>query len=258
MRTLISRYFPLILLGLAALFLARYAATQAADPPLKVTPDTTDPSTLTVAVTIDDDQNATDGKVGITMQFATDEILDPKNYIQFMHGEEVSCNGVQLMFNDPNYTARVTRPDPGEFFTCVYTRNGQPYQLMHLPARTNLILPLLKPPLLLDMKLQNSNFDIYYHADMTLPLCQMNVTLSDSSTSNSIRFTESRSGVFPTSITTFSGVGSLILTRMCPAHSRGIQTESDTVDPHAAIPLDSVDITYKSTYRLYETWEPPA
>ena len=259
MQKAISRYFPLLLLGLAALFLARYAATQAADPPLKVTPDTTDPSTLTVAVTIDDEQNATDEKVGITMLFATDEISDPKNYIQFMHGEEVSCNGVQLMFNDPNYTARVTRPDPGEFFTCVYTRNGQPYQLMHLPARTNLILPLLKPPLLLNMKLPDSNFDIYYHADETLPLCQMNVTLSDSSkTINIPPFPESRSGVYTTPITTLSGVGSLILMRTCFTPLKGIQTASDTVDPHAAIPLDSVDITYKSTYRLYETWEPPA
>ena len=175
-----------------------------------------------------------------------------------MHGEEVSCNGVQLMFNDPNYTARVTRPDPGEFFTCVYTRNGQPYQLMHLPARTNLILPLLKPPLLLNMKLQNSNFDIYYHADMTLPPCQMNATLSDGSTTTSKGFTESRSGVYTTLITSLSGVGSLILMRTCFTPLKGIQTASDTVDPHAAIPLDRVDIMYTSTYRLYETWEPPA
>src|SRR5437588_12929516 len=105
MQTSISRIFPLLLLGLAALFLVTYVATRAADPPMQVTPDTTDPSTLKVAVTIDDDQNATDGKVGITMQFATDEISTPTNFIQLIPGESVSCNDTPLAFNSPNYTA---------------------------------------------------------------------------------------------------------------------------------------------------------
>jgi hypothetical protein len=253
MRTLISRYFPLILLGLAVLFLARYAATQAADPPTQVTPDTTDPSTLKVMVAIDDDQNATDGKVGITMLFATDEISDV-NSIKFIHGESVSCNNTPLTLNNSNYTARVTRPGINGYFTCIYTRNGQPYQFVHLSVRSLLKTPLLYIP-------QNP-FNIYYNPDKSDPqlsLCQMNVTLSDRSTTINIPpFPESRSGDYTTSITTLSGVGSLILTRMCPAHLRGIQTESDTVDPHAAIPLDRVDIMYTSTYRLYETWEPPA
>ena len=254
MRTSFPRNFPLLLLSFVVMILSSCAGLAAADPlPIKVTPDTTDPSTLKVTVTIDDDQNTTDEKVGITMQFATDEITDPKNYIQFMHGEEVSCNGVQLMFNDPNYTARVPRPPTGEFFNCIYTRNGQSYQFMHLPARTE-----LNPPPLLNGNLQDSNFDIHYTPDAALPPCKMNVTLRDSSMTNSNDFTESRSGVYMTSITSLSGVGSLILTRTCFTHLKGIQTASDTVDPHAAIPLDSVDITYNSTYRLYETWEPPA
>ena len=254
MQTFFSRFFPLLLLGLAALFLASYAATHAADPsPIKVTPDTTDPSTLKVTVTINDDQNATDWRVGITMQFATDEISDPKNYIQFIHGEEVFCNGVQLMFNDPNYTARVTRPGAGGFFTCIYMRNGHSYQFMRLPARTD-----LNPPLLMNTDLNNPNFDIHYNADKTLAPCGMHVDLSDNHSTISKDFTESRSGVYTTSITGLSGVGSLTLKRMCQAHPRGIQTASDTVDPHAAIPLDRVDITYTSTYMLCETWEPPA
>jgi hypothetical protein len=251
MRTTFSRYFLLLLLGLVALVLSSCASVFAADPPPQVTPDTTDPSTLKVAITIDDEQNATDRKVGFTMQFATDEINNT-NFIQFTNGETLTCNDTTLTFNSPNYTARVTRPASNGYFNCYYyyKRNGKSYQFVHLNVRSLLNTPLLYIP-------QNP-FDIYYTPDTTLPLCPMKVTLSDSSTTISNDFTESRSGVFRTSITTLSGVGSLILKRICQAHPKGIQTASDTVDPHAAIPLDRVDIMYTSTYGLYETWEPPA
>jgi hypothetical protein len=252
MRTLISRFFPLLLLGLAVLFLARYAATQAADPPTQVTPDTTDPSTLKVMVTIDDDQNATDGKVGFTMQFTTNEISDP-NFIEFTHGESVSCNNTPLTLNNSNYTARVTRPGTNGYFTCIYTRNGQPYQFVHLNVRS-----VFNAYLQTNMVLSNSNFNIHYNPDSTFPLCAMHVDLSDSSTTIPNDFTERRDGIYTTPTTRLSGVGSLILTRTCMTNEKGIQTASDTVDPHAAIPFDTVNITYKSTYRLYETWEPPA
>ena len=249
MRTTFCRYYLLLLLGLVALVLSSCASVLAADPPPQVTPDTTNPSTLKVTITIDDDQNATDGKVGFTMQFATNEISDA-NFIQFTHGESIFCNDISLTFNSPNYTARVTRPDSNSYFICYYKWNGRRYQFVHLKVRSLLKAPLLYIP-------QNP-FDIHYTPDATLPLCPMNVTLSDNSTTINTSFTESRSGVFQTSVTTLSGVGSLILTRTCTTNEKGIQTASDTVDPHVAIPLDMVNITYKSTYRLYETWEPPA
>ena len=256
MRTSYPRNFPLLLLGFVALILSSCASVLAADPPPpQVTPDTTDPSTLKVMVTIDDDQNATDGKVGFTMQFATDEINDA-NFIEFVHGESASCNDTTLTFNSPNYTARVTRPVSKSYFTCYYRRNGKSYRFIHLKVRS-----VLNAYLQTNMDLSNSNFNIHYtpdKPDSALPLCPMNVTFSDSSTTINTPFNESRSGVFPTSITTLSGVGSLILTRTCMINEKGIWTASDTVDPHAAIPLDSVNIKYKSTYRLYETWEPPA
>ncbi|HEX6479599.1 MAG TPA: hypothetical protein VF043_12200 [Ktedonobacteraceae bacterium] len=255
MRTSISRYFPLLLLGFVVLVLSSCASALAADPPPQVTPDTTDPSTLKVMVSISDDQNATDGKVGFTMQFATDEISDA-NFIEFIHGESVSCNDTPLTFNSPNYTARVTRPASDGYFTCYYVRNGKSYRFVHLKVRS-----VFNAYLQTNMVLSNSNFNIHYKSDKPdpeLPLCQMNVTLSDSSTTTNTAFKESRSGAFQASITSLSGVGSLILTRTCFTPLKGIQTASDTIDPHAAIPLDSVDITYISTYRLYETWEPPA
>ena len=63
---------------------------------------------------------------------------------------------------------------------------------------------------------------------------------------------------FTVSINSLSGVGSLIMTRTCTYNFKGIFTQSDTVDKNAAIPFDTVNITYTSTSRLYETWEPPA
>lgn len=253
MRTSFSRYYLLLLFGFVVLVLSSCAGLAAADPPAvgtKVTPDTTDPSTLKVMMTIDDDENATDGKVGITMLFATNEISE-LNHIQFLHGEKVFCNGVQLIFNDPNYSARLFRPDKS--FTCEYLRNGRSYLIIALPARS-MLSPYLPP------NAQNPNFDIHYNPDRTLPLCGMQVDLNDNNRISPIShmFTESRSGIYRTPITSLSGVGSLILTRTCETHLKGIQTPSDTVDPRAATPFDKVDITYTSTYRLYETWEPPA
>ena len=203
-------------------------------------------------MTIDDDENATDGKVGISLQFATNEINNA-NFIAFTKGEEVFCNGVQLIFNDPNYSARVLMPD--QFFRCEYVRNGRSYLIIALNVRS-----ILSPHLSPNADLQNPNFDIHYNPDRTLPLCGMQVDLSDNNRISPIShtFTESRSGVYPTQITSLSGVGSLKLIRTCGTHLKGIQTSSDTVNPRAATPFDKVDIMYISTYRLFETWEPPA
>jgi hypothetical protein len=249
MRTSFSRYSFLLLLGFVALVLNSCAGLAAADPPqvgTKVTPDTTDPSTLILTLAIDDDENATDGKVGITMVISTDEISE-RNHIQFLHGEKVFCNGVQLIFNDPNYSARLLRPD--QLFRCEYVRNGRAYSISE-PAR-----PPLKPVLSHDSKFVLS----YTPESRGLSHCQMQVDTSDANSANAPdKFTEGPSGSHQVNQGSLSGVGSLILTRTCGTHPKGIQTSSDTVDPHAATPFDRVDITYKSTYRLYETWEPPA
>src|SRR5258707_15171596 len=139
MRTSFSRYSFLLLLGFVALVLSSCAGlAAAADPPPQVTPDTTDPSTLIVMMTINDDENATDGKVGISLQFATNEIKDA-NYIGFTKGEEVFCNGARLVFNAPAYTARVSAVNG--HFTCDYVRNGKAYSISER-AR-----PLLNPHL---------------------------------------------------------------------------------------------------------------
>ncbi len=247
MRTSFSRYSFLLLLGFVALVLSSCAGlAAAADPPPKVTPDTTDPSTLKVMMTIIDEENATDGKVGISLQFATNEITNV-NYIQLMTGEEVFCNGVKLTFKDPVYTARVSAEN-GKF-TCDYIRQGRAYSISER-AR-----PSLEPALSHDNKFVLS----YTPESSGLSHCQMQVDTSDANSANAPdKFTEGPSGSHQVNQGSLSGVGSLILTRTCGTHPKGIQTSSDTVDPHAATPFDRVDITYKSTYRLYETWEPPA
>jgi hypothetical protein len=91
MRSIRFRYITLLFLGLVPILL--YArSTGASDPP--VTPDTTVPSTLQVKVTINEDQDATDGMYGmsvITLGFNTNETIPPSQVI-FINGESVSCN----------------------------------------------------------------------------------------------------------------------------------------------------------------------
>lgn len=253
MRTSFYRNFPLLLLGFVALVLSSCASVLAADPPPppQVTPDTTDASTLKVTVTIADDQNATDGKVGFTMQFATDEINDA-NFIEFIHGESVSCNDTPLIFNSPNYTARVTRPGTGGYFSCYYVRNGRSYRFVHLKVRS-----VLNASLQTKMDLSNADFNIHYTPDAGGD-CNVTAQVSDSSQKFSNPVNDLKKHSFSVTINSLSGVGSLIMTRTCTYKFKGIFTQSDTVDKHAAIPFDAVNITYTSTYRLYETWEPPA
>src|SRR5258706_4317701 len=181
MRTSFSRYSFLLLLGFVALVLSSCDLAAAADPPPKVPPDSTKPSTLRVTVTIDDEQNATDGKVGITMQFATDEIKDA-NYIEFTKGEEVLCNGARLAFNAPAYTARVSAVNG--HFTCDYVRNGKAYSISER-AR-----PLLNP------HLDHNKLLLHYNPDSrSLGYCQMQVDTSDANSANaSDKFTEGPSG----------------------------------------------------------------
>jgi len=244
MRTSFSRYSFLLLLGFVALVLSSCAGLAAADPPqvgTKVTPDTTDPSTLILTLAIDDDENATDGKVGISLKFATNEIKD-LNHIEFTKGEEVFCNGVKLTFKDPVYTARVSAEN-GKF-TCDYIRQGQSYSISE-PAR-----PLLKPVL------AHNTFVLSYTPEYKgLSHCPMRVDTSDANTTNAPdNFTEGPSGSHQVNQGSLSGVGSLILTRTCYHPLTGHATSSDTVDKHAATPFGSVMITYTSKSRLFVTW----
>src|SRR5215469_6437537 len=96
MRSYISRFSFLLLLVLVGLVASSCVM---ADPPvsantsnaptlIQALPDTTDPPTLNVTVTIKEDQNDSDGLTAITVQFSTNEIRN-QNFVQFDHGEKV-------------------------------------------------------------------------------------------------------------------------------------------------------------------------
>ena len=198
-------------------------------------------------MTIDDDQNATDGKVGSTMQFATDEIKDA-NYIEFTKGEKVLCNGVQLMFNDPDYTARVSKANQKNF-RCEYMWNGGSYPII-IPVRSS-----LSPHL--EINPTNNNF-VIDHTPEYDNSCSITVDLSDGFNTISTNVTNKASDKFTVAVNSLSGVGSLVMTRTCLTNLKGFHTSSDAGNTPAITPFATVSITYKSTSRLYETWEPPA
>jgi hypothetical protein len=97
MRSTRFRYSILIFVGLTALALNACAPLAGADP---VVPDTYVPPTLQVIVTINEEQEASDGKYGsstVTLQFITNEIAG-NNFVTFdSNGQEyVKCNGIYL------------------------------------------------------------------------------------------------------------------------------------------------------------------
>lgn len=82
-----------------------------------ITPRDTSASTLLVTIGITEDQDATDGRSTITLQFRTDAV-EEDNTVRFAHQEAVTCNGVTVPLNDaPVYAVSVARGG----YLCSYT-----------------------------------------------------------------------------------------------------------------------------------------
>src|SRR2546430_4636970 len=119
MLSLRSAYALLLVLGLLSFIVSScdLPSSSSSSTAIQVSPTKTSPDTLNVKMTIDEDQNASDGKSKVTLQFSSGEIKNP-NYVKFTEKEKVTCNGAPLAFVDPAYTARVGII--GHTYTCQY------------------------------------------------------------------------------------------------------------------------------------------
>jgi len=258
MRSSISKFSFLllsVLIGLVA------SSCVIADPPaptntstqnaltlIQALPDVTDPPTLKVAVTISEGQNDSDGKTAITIQFSTNEIRN-SNFVQFDHGEKVTCNGVVLGFGDTAYSARVrVRPEDNNAYTCWYNqRNNKMIKIISVRKRTK-----LSPQFVQDTS--GDKFMVDYSPDEThfRSPCQIQVNASDSSQAISgPPVPEDGNGVYTgPDRSALIGEGTVVMTRTCKFELKG--SSKDT-----ATPFNSVTATYTSTATSVVVWFGP-
>ncbi len=225
MRSLISRFSILLLLVLAGLIASSCVAEPppVIDPPaagIQVLPDTTDPATLNVTVTINEEQNDSDKLSVITVQFSTIEIRN-QNYVKFVNGEKVKCNGVLLGFGDTAYSARVHPVNNS--YTCTYRWARGTSVIISVLARTQ-----LSPALVPDAS--GHKFIVRYRPDQT-HRCPIQVAASDSSQAFSgPSVMEEGNGVYTgPDRSALGGQGTLVMTRVCRFKLIGSSTAFNTV-----------------------------
>jgi len=241
MRTKHSVLALIVLLGCLILS----ACDGTLDPPLmpasdasqiRVTPINTSAGTLIVTINIVEDQDATDSMSNITMQFRTD-LIEEDNYVNFHHGEKVSCNGVSIKLNDSQmYTFKV----PQEGYACSYTgftsSTDPPTTASMIDVAARSTLSPQRPII------GNQHFKVSYAPDVSNHACSITADAIDNS-NNPIQGAHSSSdlGVYtgpPTS--SLSGEGSIMLQRTC---SWTLHNSFDTIF-----------LTYQSTASVEVTW----
>ncbi len=253
MRSTLFKYSILLYLGLAFILNA-CAPGDPGDPP--VTPDTTNPSTLKVTVTINEDQNASDGKSVVTLSFRTNEIQEDNSVI-FTHGERVNCNGHPMALgNAVNYSVRMNIPP---VYACDYhLNNNKPALIFSVPKRSHLS-PALHVPV------GNSPFIVTYNPDSVERRCALQGVASDAANNISGSSVASDGRTYTgVDVSSLNGAGNLMMIRtcMCPPSNKNLDSgyhcplsHGNTGDNKTV--FDSINITYKSTATLYVTWVPP-
>ena len=254
MRPSISRFSFLLLLVLISFVasscvitdppVSAYSSTSDAPTLIQAIPDVTDPPTLKVMVTISEGQNDADGLTAITIQFSTNEISNP-NYVQFNHGEKVTCNSVLLGFGDTAYSARVLAVDNA--YTCTYQHGNKTLQIISIRERTK-----LSPAFVPDTS--GDKFIVDYSPDQTQfrSPCRIQVDASDGSqTISGPSVLEDGSGVYTgPDRSALNGEGTMVMTRTCSFELKGPSKDTAT-------PFNSVKATYTSTATSVVVWFGP-
>ena len=216
-------------------------STQNAPAMIQAFPDITDPPTLDVTVTISEGQNDSDGLTAITTQFSTNEISNP-NYVQFVKGEKVMCNGVTLGFGGTAYSARVPAVDNA--YTCkYYQRSNKIFNIISVHQRTK-----LSPAFVPDTS--GVKFVVNYSPDKNPYRCPVQVDAGDGSqTVSGPSVPENGNRVYTgPNRSALSGAGTVVMTRTCSFKlKKGTATDTATA-------FEKVTATYTSTATSVVVW----
>jgi len=236
MRTKLS--VPALIVLLGCLILSACAGTP--DPPsdasqIEVTPINTSAGTLIVTINIVEDQDATDSMSNIAMQFRTD-VIEENNFVNFHHGEKVTCNGASIKLNDSQtYTFKVARAG----YICSYTgftSNVDPPAVSMIDVAARSTLSPQRPII------GGKSYKISYTPDASDHTCSITADASDNS-NNSIQGAPSSSDIGEytgPATSSLSGEGSILLRRTC---SWTLHNSFDTIF-----------LTYQSTASVEVTW----
>jgi hypothetical protein len=235
-----TKYFiPVLLFLLSSILLSACAVVGAsASTSLGgVTPMDTSARTLMVTIGIIEDQDATDGRSTISLQFRT-AVVEEDNSVRFAHQEAVICNGVTVRLHDaPVYTVSVPR---GGGYLCSYTGytpgSGQlaPVTMLDVAARS--ILAPQQPTV------SSQGYTISYTPDPLDRACPMTADAADSANDViSGPAASSDRGVYHgPAISSLTGTGTIRLQRTCS------WILHDT--------FDSIRLTYQAAASVAVTW----
>lgn len=196
-----------------------------------VTPRDTSARALRVAIEVMEDQNATDGKSIITLQFKT-FVVTEDYIVNFTHGETVTCNGVTAHLNASLiYSLRVERGK----YRCSYTDYRR-------DIATMLDIPALSELGPLQLNVTSQGYTVRYKGDSSVLTCSIKADAIDSvHPSISGRDESSDLGVYQgPDVSSLTGTGTLLLQRTCSQFLSG--------------PFAAEGWRYDSTDSIVVTW----
>jgi hypothetical protein len=189
----------------------------------------TSPATLTASVAIAENQNARDGKVSISIQFADSAIRNP-NDVQFLNQESIVCNNVPLVYDVASYSYIASIISTSNDYTCLYTSHGHGSTLA-IPIQTQ-----LSPTYVLS----GTNLEVNYNPNDKVA-CSVQVAASDNLQTDDGPV-HADDGLYTTlDVGNLNGSGSLRFTRTC----------------NSALPsaFHSVTVNYQATRSINVTWK---
>lgn len=217
------------------------------DPPIGVTPIDTSAPTLTVTITIDEDQDATDHLTDITFRFST-TVIEEKNYVKFNKGQYVTCNNKILTLGTTAQTYTLPVPRHGDYkdrYACFYIgyKNGSGL-LPAVPMIDVIARSELSPQ---QPQVRGEGYTISYTRDSSNLACTLTANALDASSHIDGPPSSSDSGTYVgPATTTLKGEGQIVLKRTC----------SWTLDynPAAQQFFHKIFLTYQSTASVEVTW----
>ena len=223
---------PFILLFfLLSDFIVSACTSALGDQPTTITPTDKSAGTLTVAMTVTEDQNDLFQVSTIDMHFSSNQVADPNpNTVDFMNESKINCNNTYLNFNGSDY-ANTVPTDANGAYNCTYTWNG-----------VTTTFPTDNQPLLSPSVDAHGNLITINYNSSGGDGCLFEVNASDGSHSITATSKQNNGAIKGIDISTLSGPGTLMLTRTCKLTS-------------TSAGFKSVAGTYIATATLYITWD---
>lgn len=223
--------------------------------PVVSPPTSASPSTLSVTMTINEDQTASDGKGSVRLQFSSIDV-GSNNCVDFANGETITCNndGSGPLQFDTNKSAYVTRVGPTGDYTCMYQQNSRSAPVLITMPRGTLLRPQFLPS-------NQSRLTVTYdpNSDPLLGKCPVEIdangpqTIGSQTISSALNLPDNGQYTIP-DISGLSGQGTIVITRTCRSGAQHPQPTPCVCQTPTQ--FASVTVIYKTTATLAMTWNP--